>query len=314
MKTKPIIRKLGTIDLDMVEINPIVIGNKLYRFESVRGNYHANKLGYPYFRFIDTETGTATPSFGAYHTFGCAFYHEGVTYVSASLTDNASKDRDTIKIFRSVDLVNWEEKIALKLPGWGIFNTTICKGRDGFVMAFEIDSPPEECGVGFTIRFAVSEDLWNWELTPSDVVYFKDRYTACPAIRYLPEDGYYYMIYLEHFPGWGFAPYISRSKDLKKWYLSPVNPVLMYDDLEDKKTANHNFTPEQREYIQNAICINNSDVDLCEYQGRTVINYSWGNQFGCEFLAEAVYEGSLSEFLRGFFDGWQRPPSYPIEF
>ena len=23
--------------------------------------------------------------------------------------------------------------------------------------------------------------------------------------------------------------------------------------------------------------INNSDIDLCEYRGKTIINYSWGN-------------------------------------
>jgi len=46
---------------------------------------------------------------------------------------------------------------------------------------------------------------------------------------------------------------------------------------------------------------NNSDVDLCEFRGRTIITYSWGNQQGTEFLAEAVYDGSLASFLKGFF-------------
>jgi hypothetical protein len=230
-----------------------------------------------------------------------------VTYVFGVLTVGGHTVRDTIQVFRSLDLVKWEEKSALKLPGWGLFNTSVCDGRDGFVMAFEIDSPPEECGAPFTIRFAASKNLWDWELTPSECVYAKDRYTACPTIRYLPEDGYYYMIYLEHLPGWAFAPYIARSKDLITWNRSPANPVLMYDDFEDKKIANFNLTKEQQNRIENSLDINNSDVDLCEYQGRTIINYSWGNQYGTEHLAEAVYDGSLSEFLRGFFDGWQGP-------
>jgi len=307
IKTKPKIRKLGTVDLDMVEINPLVIGGRLYRFESVRGDYHANKLGYPYFRFIDTATGEATAPFAPGHNFGSAFCHDGVTYVFGVLTGGGTTVRDTIKVFRSGDLTHWEEKTALKLPGWGMFNTSVCEGKDGFVMAFEIDSPQEECGVPFTIRFAVSKDLWDWELTAPECVYAKDRYTACPVIRYLPEDGYYYMIYLEHLPGWAYAPYIARSADLATWKRSPVNPVMIHEDLEDKKIANPHLTKEQREYIENALDINNSDVDLCEYQGRTIINYSWGNQFGCEFLAEAVYEGGLSEFLRRFFEGWNGP-------
>jgi hypothetical protein len=32
-----------------------------------------------------------------------------------------------------------------------------------------------------------------------------------------------------------------------------------------------------------------------------VINYSWGNQQGIEHLAEAAFDGTLSEFLTGWF-------------
>ena len=50
-----------------------------------------------------------------------------------------------------------------------------------------------------------------------------------------------------------------------------------------------------------AVDCNNSDFDLCDYQGKTVITYSWGNQFGKEFLALAEYDGPSSEFLQSFF-------------
>ena len=42
-------------------------------------------------------------------------------------------------------------------------------------------------------------------------------------------------------------------------------------------------------------------MDVCEFKGKTIIMYSWGNQQGTEFLGEAVYDGSLSSFLKGFF-------------
>jgi hypothetical protein len=42
-------------------------------------------------------------------------------------------------------------------------------------------------------------------------------------------------------------------------------------------------------------------MDLCEFKAETMIYYSWGNQQGKEFLAEAVYDGTLADFLRGFF-------------
>ena len=61
------------------------------------------------------------------------------------------------------------------------------------------------------------------------------------------------------------------------------------------------LTTDQWEMIARAVDLNNSDVDLCEFQGKTVITYSWGNQKGTEFLAEAVYDGTLASFLKGLF-------------
>ncbi len=299
-KGKPQIRKLGTIDCDMVETTPVVINGRLYRFEYVRDNYKPNKTGKSYFRFKDVETNAVTPPFAQGYHFGSAFNNNGTVYVFG-----VSKiGGEMMTVFRSKDLVNWEHKDIFNLPGWRLFNNSVCAGAKGFVMAFEIGDPPEECGHPFTIRFAESADLWNWTLTSSDCVYSKDRYTACPTIRYLPQDGFYYMIYLEALPGWGYVPYIARSTDLIKWHRSPVNPVLMFDENEDKKLGHHFFAPEERARIENALDSNNSDVDLCEFLGRTVICYSWGNQTGVEFLAEAVYEGPMDEFLQGFFEEW----------
>jgi hypothetical protein len=59
---KPALKKLGTIDLLMVETTPVVFKDRLYRFEYVRDNYHANKTGASYFCFIDVATGKATPA------------------------------------------------------------------------------------------------------------------------------------------------------------------------------------------------------------------------------------------------------------
>ncbi|MBI3911869.1 MAG: hypothetical protein HY320_13180, partial [Armatimonadetes bacterium] len=79
-----------------------------------------------------------------------------------------------------------------------------------------------------------------------------------------------------------------------------LNPVLEFSD-EDKAIANPNLTPAQRSKIAGAVNINNSDVDLCEFEGKTWIYYAWGDQHGTELLALAVYEGPLKRFLQGFF-------------
>ena len=97
-----------------------------------------------------------------------------------------------------------------------------------------------------------------------------------------------------------------RSKDLVHWESSPLNPVLRASD-EDRKIRNPAFTTAQRERIAKATNVNNSDIDLCEHDGRLVIFYSWGNQTGIEHLAEAVYEGTLADFLRGWFPDRKAP-------
>ena len=288
------VHKLGTIDCDLVEATPVVFHGRLYRFEYVRGGYKPNKTGNSYFRFVDVKTGEPTPAFAAGYHLGSA-YVEGDTAWAFGV-DNWDGTR--IQVFWSQDLKTWHDKPALELPGWGIFNTSVCRGRHGYVMAFEIGRPPEETGVAFTMRFAESDDLLNWRLTPSDHVYSKERYTACPAIRFL--DNWYYMIYLEACPGPTYEPRIVRSRNLVHWESSPLNPLMRFDDS-DRRIANPKLTPEERARISKAENLNNSDVDLCEFEGKTIIIYSWGNQQGIEHLAEAEYPGTLAEFLQGYF-------------
>ena len=93
-----------------------------------------------------------------------------------------------------------------------------------------------------------------------------------------------------------------RSKDLIHWEYSPLNPVLMYNDFEDKQIASAFLTPADRKRIEEALDTNNSDMEICEYLGRTLIYYSWGDQRGTEFLAEAWYEGSMKDFLQSWFE------------
>ncbi|MCK5118881.1 MAG: hypothetical protein KAQ78_04815, partial [Candidatus Latescibacteria bacterium] len=192
----------------------------------------------------------------------------------------------------------WESRTALNLPGWEIFNNSVCEGEGRYVMSFEIGAPSEETGAAFTMRFAESDDLLHWQLTPPECVFSKDRYTACPALRFL--DGQYYMIYLEARPGPTYEPHIVRSPDLVHWESSPLNPIMQYSE-EDKLIANPDLTESERALIAGAVNSNNSDVDLCEFDGKTILYYSWGNQLGVEFLASAMYDGTLECFLRGYF-------------
>ncbi len=293
-QTRPRIDKLGTIDLDMVETTPVVFQDRLYRFEYVRSGYHANKTGESYFRFVDVATGEYTPAFAQGYDLGCAFA-EGETMWAFGVDQ---WDGTKIVSFQSNDLKRWESHPALEAPTWGLFNTSVCKAGDRYVMAIEVGRPPEVVGVPFTSRFAESKNLIDWKLMPAECIFTKERYSACPSIRYL--DGLFYLIYLEALPGPAYVSHIVRSKDLIRWEVSPLNPILAASE-QDKEIANIKLTEGQKAKIKGALNRNNSDVDLCEFQGETIITYSWGNQNGTEFLAGAVYRGTLASFLKSFF-------------
>ncbi len=292
MNGRPLIIKLGTIDVDLVETTPIVFKEKVYRFEYVRKGYWNNKTRDSYFRFVDHESGEATKAFAKGFHLGSAFVDNGIVYV----TTVDIWDGESIFIFASQDLEHWKSWQAFELPGYGIFNTSLTKADNKYVLMFEIGKPKEKAGERFTANFATSKNLKEWTLLPSEYNYAKDRYTAPHCLRYL--EGYYYDFYLEAHNGYEMR--VVRSKDLAHWESSPLNPVLRASE-DDKKIANSNLSEELLNKISHAENINNSDIDFCEFNGRLIINYSWGNQHGKEFLSEAVYEGTLKEFLKGWF-------------
>ena len=181
-----------------------------------------------------------------------------------------------------------------------IFNTSVCKGPDGYILAIEIGGKHPWVGVGFTCIFAKSDDLLNWELIdPETHSYDKGRYTACPVLRYV--DGWYYMICLESMPASRWVPYITRTRDFETFEMGHYNPVMWFDDNDRIVEHPEWFSQEHLEYIANSPNCNVSDLDICDYKGKTIILYSWGNQLGNEFLAWAEYDGSSAEFLKSFY-------------
>lgn len=290
---RPRIEKLGTIDCDLVESTPVVHLDRLYRFEYVRIGYAGNATSDSYFRFVDHDTGKAGKPFAAGYHLGNVFVEDDTLFVTGTNT----WDGERVDIFASSDMERWERWNALDLTGYGIFNTSLCRAGDLYVLMFEVGKPPEVAGQRFTARFATSTDLRTWELTAPECNYSKERYTAPHALRYL--DGFYYNFYLEATEA-GWDQRVVRSLDLVAWDLSPLNPVLAASD-EDRRIANDRLTPVERQRIATAENCNNSDIDFCEYRGDLIVNYSWGNQRGVEHLAEGVYHGTEAEFLRGWF-------------
>jgi len=156
------IKKLGTIDCDIVETTPFVWRGKLYRFEYIRKRYYANDTGDSYFRIVDTVSGQHGKPFGKGYHFGSAWAESDCVYVFGV----AQWGGHEIRTFRSYDLINWESYVNIHLPGFEIFNTSVTRNGDGeYIMLFETGG--SSAGkVPFTPRFLESRDLWNWRLLP----------------------------------------------------------------------------------------------------------------------------------------------------
>ena len=298
MKNTTIIRKLGTVDCDIVEANPVVWQGRLLRFEYIRAKddnkgYYANRTGNSYFRFVDQQSGEILPAFGHGLHMGNAFVWKNRMIVTA--VEDWGKSR--FYQLESDDLVNWSSpRVILENPSWKGYNTTLCRADDCFILAFELGAPAELVKVPFTMFFARSADLKTWEVIP-DAVFGQDIYTGGPMLRYF--DGFFYFFYLDGSYEKGFNTCVARSKDLKKWQWSSKNPVLPYS--EDDRKLFETFTPSLKKYIAGAENINASDLDMCEFDGVLEMVYSWGNQRGTEFLARAQADMTEKDFCEYFF-------------
>ena len=304
MPIRPTLCKCGTLAEHVVEATPIVWQGRLCRFEWVRtaawGVGHLDRTE-GYYHFVDMETQEEVGGpFAHAHSFGCAYEEDGVMYVHG--VRGSDGGTNIIDVLWSRDLYHWECKTALVLDDdLRIYNTSVSRGSEGYVMAVEVAGPEEKVGVPFTVFFAASPDLLEWTLLPCDKhIFLRERYTACPSIRYY--NGWYYIVYLERLPCHRWTPYIVRSRDLAVFEAGQRNPFMMFDDADKHPLKEGLFDEVALQRMQNAVNCNNSDVDFCDFEGRTVILYSWGNQLGTEYLAMAEYDGSLQELLESYFE------------
>jgi hypothetical protein len=273
-RTEPWIAPGSVVIRDRCEVAPLIWKGRLCLLECVRPGSGGAPADY-YLLVRDVETGEQLARFGEGHGLASAHVHNDALHVFA-----ARYEQDTwndVTLFRSKDLEVWDREVVIKQePGESLFNSSICAGPDGFVMAYETNDPAYPA---FTVKFARSADLQRWTKI-DDAVFGTDRYTACPCIRHV--DGMYYLLYLERRqPRWYFETFIARSRDLRTWELSPANPVLAPTALDDG--------------------INASDVDLIEHDGRTYVYYAVGDQRTWMNIKRTEFSGSEPEFLKRWF-------------
>ncbi len=292
----PRIRKLGAVS-PCGETTPFVFGGRLYRMEMEDPSYGTDRSVPTCALIRDRETGRVLSRF-AHSVYYVSLYQEKGTVYAIGTQRGGS---DTVWVFESTDLVNWTKRMLFQNPGWKYFNTGLTKGPDGYVLCLEASQPAAAVGVPFTAFFAFSKDLVHWTLPDEAKGYPTDRYLGGPWLRY--SRGWYYLIAVTRLPCARYTNYIHRTRDFETWEVGLYNPLLMPGE-EDRQIAPHaaDITPELRERIQTCFISNNSDVDMCDWNGKTLITYNVGNQLSFYYLAEAEYDGTVDDFLAANFE------------
>ncbi|MCX6219569.1 MAG: hypothetical protein NTZ69_01105 [Bacteroidia bacterium] len=280
---KPILIKLPFAFSDIgrtpMENTPVLFQSRLLLVSNYRPGLGEAKGKDAYLYIDDLQTGKQVARFGQGHSFVSAYVNgDELNIFALEFTDFGRVMNSTgIDRLTTTDLKNWKtEKIILPEGTEHLFNSSVCRDDKGYVMAYESDKP-----VQFCFKFARSSDLSKWEKIPGlAFTGEKHEYSACPLIRYFKP--YYYVIYV-HAPlsghnGW--ISYLTRSKDLENWELSPYNPILEAAAGEGK---------------------NNSDADILEHEGRTYLYYATGDQETWGTVRVAMFEGTENTFFESHF-------------
>jgi alpha-L-fucosidase len=142
----------------MCEVAPVVWQGQLCLLECIRPVSGGTPSDY-YLSLIEMQADRELARFAEGYSLASAQVHNGTLYVFAARYEPKSGWND-VTLFKSSDLKSWEKKIVVKQdPREHLFNSSVCEGPDGFVMAYETDDPSY---APFSIKFARSKDLESW--------------------------------------------------------------------------------------------------------------------------------------------------------
>ncbi len=259
---------------DLCELTPLLWRGRLCHLKSIRPASGGRREDYR-LQLEEAATGRELARFAEGYSLASAIVHDGTLYAFAARFE--PDGWHDVTVFWSRDLRQWQSRLAIAGENEQLFNTSVCEGPEGFVMAYESNDPTYP---PFTIKFAHSRDLLEWTKLPR-AAFGTDRYAACPCLRYA--DGYYYALYLEHrAPRHYFETYITRSRDLRHWERSAANPVVRPEGLDEG--------------------INASDPELVEEGGRTWLYFAVGDQLTWMNIKRAAYPGTLAAFLASWYE------------
>ena len=230
---------------------------------------------------------------------------------------------------------HWKRTLALQLPpGYSAWNTDVAPVENG-TFVIELQAPGSV--VEHLPSAMVVAPIYNWWrlLDASTHLFTKARYNACPTIRYVPSDGYYYLLTLFSGvpPGNTFDTVIVRSQNLSSgsWSPTPSAPQIVLapdnqpDSIEHRPMPgstldicgeecqrwNGSIVPPQdvtgtafRVNAKNYTDIDASDIDFVQLpNGSTFVVYCTGNQqYGYAYNAAAMVDSSVEMWLQSFFE------------
>ena len=295
--------KATKLDSPLVEVTPFVFKDRLYRLDNWQKQWETpdSSDGVRFqedevrIRDLQTDRIVSIPLVG--HGLGMAFVWKDRVYVFAGDWGRERKWQiDKIEMTSSGDLVNWTKPVVVLQAEATekFFNVSVCRGQDRFVLLVESNDPTWPA---FTFKYFTSGDLIHWTRVP-DAIYGRDKYVGGPALYF--EDGYYYTLYLQSLGRGRYETRITRSLDLVAWQDAPEGRPFVTFNPENKV---HSLRPSDiRE-------CNASDAEVCEWQGKTLVYYTGGDQHFAGDLQVAEYGGTPAELFQTFFAGTTAPAS-----
>lgn len=230
------------------------------------------------------------------HYYAIAYvWNDRVYVVACDYENQRCRIRHTILIC-SDDLITWSRpEIIMKADGnEHFFNYALCRAHGKFCLLYETD---DRRWSAFTMRFCESDDLATWWKLPENYIYGTDKYTGGPALYYDEQDDLFYILYVNSLPlpdgRHMYNTRIARSADLITWQEAPANRPVVSPDLQ--RSVNEAKCPGIKECSA-------SDLEMCEFNGKTYVYWVNGNQHGTCAGWESVCNQPMKELLRTFFE------------
>ncbi len=286
--------KQGYLGSPLVEVTPFVFKDKLYLLENNQkswevGGKSGDRFHEDEVRIRDVQSKKIVSVALTNHAFASALVFEGKVYVFSGNygDDKPWRNITEISMTSSDDLIHWTDpQTVLRAEGdERFYNVAVCRGKDRFVLLYETN---DSRWPYFTFKYSESDDFVHWRQIP-EAIYGREKYVGGPALYF--HDGWYYTLYvqrLEH----GYETRVTRSRDLQRWKDAPEGRPLVTFDSSHQNIPLHDPTTRES---------NASDVELCYFNGKTVVYFTGGDQSICGDLQWATFDGTPRKLLESFF-------------